>query len=398
MRIAYVTVAFPYGPHEAFFASEVRELVSLAHEVTVVPTRPVRGLIPYRAFAADVVRLPLFGLQTFALAAATFARRPLQTLRVIGRLLSAHHGAAAKFKNLAVLPKALAVAHEVTRRKVEHVHALWLSTPATVAYVVSEITGIPWSASAHRFDVFTDNLLREKIESASFVRAISENTRRLLLERAGDDLSERCKVVHLGVDVPAALAMRRKERTVRLLCPAQLVPKKGHAYLLEALALLRDHGIPFACDLAGDGPLADDLKQKVDELGLTASVSMCGNMPHDILLSRLGRSFYDVVVLASVDVDGQPGEGIPVSLMEAMAVGIPCVATRTGGVPELIDDPRCSRVVPQRDPSALAAAIVEFALDPARRAAMGERARKRIRDAFDVKTTTMELCEMMGTP
>lgn len=397
MRIAYVTVAFPYGPHEAFFASEVRELVSLAHEVTVIPTRPVHGLIPYRAFAADVLRLPLFGLRTFALAAATFVRQPLRTLRVTARLIGARHSGGAKLKNLAVLPKALAVAWEARHRKIEHLHALWLSTPATVAYVVSELTGIPWSASAHRFDVFTDNLLRDKIESASFVRAISESTRRLLLERAGGDLSERCKVVHLGVDVPAALAMRRKDRTVRLLCAAQLVPKKGHGYLLDALALLRDHGIPFGCDLAGDGPLAGDLKQQIDQLGLTASVSMCGNMPHDILLSRLQRSFYDVVVLASVDVDGQPGEGIPVSLMEAMAVGIPCVATRTGGVPELIDDPRCSRVVPQRDPSALAAAIVEFALDPARRAAIGERARKRICDAFDVKATTLELCEMMGT-
>lgn len=397
MKIAYITVAFPYGPHEAFFASEVRELVSLAHDVTVIPTRPVDGLIPYRAFAANVLRLPLFGARTFALAAATCVRQPVRTLRLILRLLSARHGAGAKLKNLAVLPKALAVAWEVRRRKVEHVHALWLSTPATVAYVVSELTGIPWSASAHRFDVFTDNLLREKIASASFVRAISENTRRLLLERAGDDLSDRCKVVHLGVDVPSALAMRRKERTVRLLCPAQLVPKKGHAYLLDALALLRDHGIPFACDLAGDGPLSEELAAKIGALGLTASVSMCGNMPHDILLSRLERSFYDVVVLASVDIDGQPGEGIPVSLMEAMAVGIPCVATRTGGVPELIDDPRCSRVVPQRDPSALAAAIVEFALDPARRGAIGERARRRICDAFDVKTTTLELCEMMGT-
>ncbi|HKU82064.1 MAG TPA: glycosyltransferase, partial [Candidatus Tumulicola sp.] len=386
-----------YGPHETFFASEVRELAALHHDVTVIPTRPVRGPIPYRGFAAGVLRLPLFGLQTIALALAAFARQPLPTLRLLAGLLRARHGAGAKLKNLAVFPKALAVAWEVRRRKVEHVHALWLSTPATIAYVVSELTGIPWSASAHRFDVFTDNLLRDKLESASFVRAISENTRRLLLERAGGDLSDRCKVVHLGVDVPAALAMRRKDRTVRLLCPAQLVPKKGHAYLLDALALLRDNRIPFACDLAGDGPLGVDLQRKIDQLGLTASVSMCGNMPHDILLSRLERSFYDVVVLASVDIDGQPGEGIPVSLMEAMAVGIPCVATRTGGVPELIDDPRCSRVVPQRDPAALAAAIVEFALDPARRAAIGERARKRICAAFDVKTTTMELCEMMAT-
>jgi len=119
-------------------------------------------------------------------------------------------------------------------------------------------------------------------------------------------------------------------------------------------------------------------------------------MPHDILLSRLERSFYDLVVLPSVDVDGRPGEEIPVALMEAMAVGVPCVATRTGEVHELIDDPRCSRVVPQRDSGALALAIAEFALDPGRRADIGARARQRICDAFDVRATTLELYQLMG--
>lgn len=396
MKLAYVTVQFPYGPHEAFFASEVRELVSLEHEVTVIPTRPRATFIPYRAFKANVLRLPLIGTRTFALAAGELLRRPAAVLRVVLHLLRARHGRDAKLKNLAVLPKALAVAAEARRLGIEHVHALWLSTPATVAYVVSELTGIPWSCSAHRFDVFTDNLLHNKLESAAFVRAISENTRRLLIERAGEDVSDRCRVSHLGVDVPARLHVRRKDRTLRLLCPAQLVAKKGHDYLLAAFALLHEHGIPFECDLAGDGPLSDELRRKIGELGLSSNVTMCGNVPHDILLSRLERSFYDAVVLASVDIDGQPGEGIPVALMEAMAVGIPCIATRTGGVPELIDDPRCSRIVPQRDPAALAAAIAEFALDPQRRVDIGTRARKRICDAFDVKTTTAELCELIG--
>jgi len=396
VKIAYLTVEFPYGTGEAFFAPEVRELASLAHQVLVIPTRPKSHFAGDAALGAVSLRLPLFAARTLLLAAATFVRRPLAVVRVLRNLVCAHHDLRAKVKNLAVLPKALAVAWEVRRRKIEHVHALWLSTPATVAYVVSELTGVPWSCSAHRFDACTDNLLRNKLASATFVRAISESTRRLLVERGGSDVSGRCKVLRLGVPVPADSYFKRTTRGVRLLCPAQLVPKKGHEYLVAALALLRRHGIAFQCDFAGDGPLADSLHDAVDALGLSASVAFCGHMPHDILLSRLERSFYDLVVLPSVDVDGRPGEEIPVALMEAMAVGVPCVATRTGEVHELIDDPRCSRVVPQRDSGALALAIAEFALDPGRRADIGARARQRICDAFDVRATTLELYQLMG--
>ena len=396
MKLAYVTEQFPYGPHEAFFASEVQTLASLSHEVAVIPTRPQAKFISYRNLDADVLRLSLFGLQTLTLAIAAFARQPAAVLRIVFHLVFAQRDRNAALNNLALLPKALAVAWEVRRRRIEHVHALQLSAPATVAYVVSALTGVAWSCSAHRFDASIDTLLRDKLESAAFVRAISENLRRLLVERAGVDVSGRCRVAHFGVTVPPESHVRRKDRTLRVLCPARLVPKEGHEYLLQALALLRQHHIAVHCDVAGDGPLEKDLRQTAVALDLSSGVSFYASMPHDILLSRLARSFYDLVVLASVDADGESGEGIPVALMEAMAVGVPCVATRTGDVQELIDDPRCSRVVPARDPVALAAAIAEFALDPQRRVAIGVRARKRICDAFDVRTTTLKLCELIG--
>lgn len=394
MKLAYITVQFPYGRYEAFFASEVRELVAQGHDVVVIPTRPRARFVGHRDLGASIVRLPLFGVRTFALALAEVIRHPFAVARVLRDLLRQKYRA--RLKNLAVLPKALAVAWEVRRSGVEHVHALWLSTPATVGFVASELTGIPWSVSAHRFDLFTDNLLREKVESASFVRAISERTRELLVERAGSDMSERCHVLHLGVAVPQRFHVPRNNHTLQILCPAQLEPKKGHRYLLDALARLRRRGVAFHCDLAGDGPLAGELRASIEELELSQHVRMCGSMPHDILLARLERNFYDLVVLASVDIDGQPGEGIPVSLMEAMAVGVPCIATDTGGIPELIDDPRCSRIVPQRDAAAFANAIADFAQHPEQHVDLGRRARRRICDAFDVRATTRSLCELMG--
>ena len=335
MNIAYLTVRFPYGPYEKFFASEVRELVSLDHEVLVIPTRPEAGRIDYAPFAASVVRLPLFGARTMYLALASFVRQPVATIGIVGKLLVARHDLRAKVKNFAVLPKALAVAWEVRKRRIDHIHALWLSTPATVAYVVSELTGIPWSCSAHRFDVSTDNLLGHKVESARFVRAISENARQFLIERAGAGVRERCHVVHLGVSVPGNPQGPTPARAPRLLCPAPLEPWEGHQYLLAALANLQRLGLAFECDIAGDGSLSTDLKRSVAALGLSENVTLCGNIPHDILLSRLEDGFYDVVATAGVDSADRPDEGIPETLVHAMALGIPCVATRTLDVAEL---------------------------------------------------------------
>ncbi|MGR4064779.1 MAG: glycosyltransferase family 4 protein [Vulcanimicrobiaceae bacterium] len=396
MKIAYLTVRFPYGPYETFFASEVRELISLKHEVVVIPTRPQAASIDDAGFAAGAVRLPLFGARTLFLALATVLRQPIRALRIVGNVVSARHELRAKIKNVAVLPKAFAVAWEVRVRKIEHIHALWLSTPATVAYVVSELTGIPWSCSAHRFDVSTDNLLHHKLASARFVRAISESARQFLAERAGMDVRERCHVVYIGVTVPPNPHGPRAARALRLLCPAPLEPREGHAYLLAALSNLQGRGIAFQCDLAGDGSLAADLHRAVESLGLGAVVSLCGDIPHDILLSRMEHGFYDLVVRGAVDSPDSPDEGIPETLVQAMALGIPCVATRTGAVPELIADSLRSLLVPQRDAVALSAAIAEFALYPQRRIDVGRLARRRICDAFDVRSTTVRLCELMG--
>jgi glycosyltransferase involved in cell wall biosynthesis len=180
-----------------------------------------------------------------------------------------------------------------------------------------------------------------------------------------------------------------------LLCPARLEPWEGHEYLLLALASLLRQGIPFECDIAGDGSLSAELKRCVDALGLSANVSLFGRIPDDILQWRLKDGFYDVVATAGVDDAGRPDQEIPEALLHAMALGIPCIATRTPDVADLIDDSECTVAVPQRDAAALSAAIAQFALQPQRRAEVGSRARRRIHDAFDVRSTTVRLCELM---
>ena len=120
-----------------------------------------------------------------------------------------------------------------------------------------------------------------------------------------------------------------------MLCVARLVPVKGHTYLLDAAARLKRQGIVFNCWLAGDGPERGLLSQRIGELGLAASVRLLGNVPHDELLRLYREQKVDCVVLPSLDLGGGEHEGISVALMEAMAHGVPTIATSTGGLAEL---------------------------------------------------------------
>lgn len=397
MRIAYLTSQYPYGTNEAFLAAELATLARYAGEIVVVPVRPRTREPLQETFGLDVELLPPFSLRVLLLALAEVFRAPSVVARMLRAIVSRKYGPRAKVKNLALFPKALAVAAVLRRRRVDHIHAHWLSTPSTVAYVASQLTGIPWSCTAHRFDIFEDNLLREKAQSARFIRTISERNRAIVVQKAGDALNGRCLVLHLGVSVPAAAASARPGSELRILCPAHFVPVKGHRYLLDALALLREQHIPFECDLAGDGPLRKQIETRIRELGLQRFVNLRGTIDHDRLCADLAHGRYDVTVLASTE-EGNEFEGIPVSLMEAMAAGVCCVATRTGSIGELIDDEHCSRLIAQRDPAALANALTALYRDGTARAETGRAARRRIERAFDASVTSRQLFELICTP
>ncbi|MDE2571533.1 MAG: glycosyltransferase [bacterium] len=393
MRVAYVTSQFPFGPGEAFLHAEAEALARLSGDLVVVPTRPKTRESRYGALPARVVRLDTWAPRTLALAALETLAQPRRAWRALMRLLATPYRLSTKLKNLAVFPKALAVARTLREEGVEHIHAHWLSTPSTVAYVAATMIGVKWSCTAHRFDIFEDNLLAEKLSSAAFVRAISARNRELIVARGRDGAGERCRVVHLGVTLPQHVRPPSEPGTLRILCPASLVPVKGHAYLIAALAHLRDSGAAFTCDFVGEGHLREPIEQQIAQAGLSGQLRLRGNIAHERLMAELTGGAYDLVVLASTET-GTEFEGIPVALMEAMAAGIPCVATRTGSIPELIDDASGSILVPQRDAQALASAIAAFA-DPVYRSECGRRARERVASSFDVRQTTGALFRMM---
>lgn len=376
MTLAVISSRYPRAGHESFLEAELHGLARYFDRIVVLSAREA-----------------LFSPRTLLDAIRTAMRHPAQTLRVLRTLLFAGSRPKIVAKNLAVLPRALAVSRIVARERVDHIHAYWLSAPATVAYVAAEIAGIPWSSSAHRWDIYERNLLAPKARTARFFRAISERGRRDLAT-ALDEHARKVTHVKVGVTMPARTA-RQASHELRLICPANLIEQKGHAVLLDALAILQRRGIEFRCEIAGSGPLQESLQRRIHALDLSKRVAMVGRVPHATLLERLRVGQYDVAVLASRSDGCVNMEGIPVALIEAMAAGVPCVATSSGSVGELIDE-TSGIAVPVEDAGAFADALEGLAARPDLRRRLGENARSRVAQYFNIERTAAQLAELIA--
>jgi len=189
-------------------------------------------------------------------------RDPLSVLVLVYRIVLRARSMKIALKNLVMIPKGIYLAKTTFMGAVSHIHAHWASTTATLAYIVSQLTGIPWSFTAHRWDIDENNILKEKCRKASFVRVISERSREEINKIIQDEsLSKKVLVIHMGVDICCSSnGEPLSTRQFTFICPANLNTVKGHRYLLEACRILSDKGLQFKCLMAGDGYLEDELK------------------------------------------------------------------------------------------------------------------------------------------
>jgi glycosyltransferase involved in cell wall biosynthesis len=393
-KLVIVTVGLPRGPAEAFLLPEIQQLAQ-AVEVRVVPMRP-RGPV-FHPDAKPLEELgwiaPLLGVRVIGGALAEAVRGPTRVWRVLWRIVRGSRSPSVLLKNLVVTPKGLWLARRARAWGAEHIHSYWAAGCATVAMIAAEVSGIPWSLTAHRWDISENNLLAEKAASARFVRTISAAGARELRSLAGAAAQPR--VLYLGADLPGSAAPHPvPSRTLQLLTAATFTDVKGHRYLVEALARLARESVAFEWSLAGLGPLRSEIARQIQRGGIADRATFLGMVPHPELLARFDRRDWDLVVLPSIVTARGEKEGIPVSLIEAMARGIPVVGTATGSIPELVTD-GAGILVPEKDPEALADAIRWMANDADARRRLGEAGRKRVLGGFSAECTVRELLDAM---
>ena len=397
VNILYVTATLPYDSGEAFLIPEVKELVRRGCDVRIVPRSP-----KYRLVHDDAAELmdrsiarPLLGWDVLLAAAKELVVRPRGALHALVTLLS-HGDWKTRLKNLAVYPKGLWLAAMARNWQADHIHVHWLSTPATIGLVASIASGTPWSCTAHRADINLNNLLQVKLRHADIVRFISKSGLRMA-ESLGVKVDRwNSAVIHVGVSIPPLPEIpSRPNRAVTILCPANLYPVKGHKYLLGAMALLRAQAIDCKLLLAGDGGLRSALEAQSKSLGLTEMVQFLGQRSHSEILAMYRNGLVDLVVLPSVDLGDNLHEGIPVALMEAMSYAIPVVATRTGGIPELLDG-STGLLVPDKSPPELADAIKRLIIAPDLRKTIGLQGRQRVCESFSVEAVVSQLLDRIA--
>jgi colanic acid/amylovoran biosynthesis glycosyltransferase len=384
MRIAYVTQRLPFGTGETFIVPEIEALLALGHEVLIIP-RVSGDPVMHDDVAALLPRTRTLP-RTVGIAravASEFASQPRRSMQAFRRLHRTRPHRRT-FSNAIATAQAMWLARVAREWGADHIHAHWAHLPATLAMGASAMSGIPWSFTAHRYDILLNNLLTEKLRSACFGRFIAQDMLDLARPFVPADAIQRAVVLHMGVPLPQSVKEAPTRTTPVVLCPAQLIPRKGHRYLIDAAARLNDRGIRFELWLAGDGPVREALARQVDERRLGHRVRMLRTVPHAELLRFYQEGTVDCVVLPSLH------EGISVALMEAMAHGVPVVATSTGGVPELLHD-GAGVLVPPADSVTLADELERVLGSAALRAELGRAGRRRIEEEFDIAAIVREL-------
>lgn len=380
LRLLYVTARAPFGANETFVMDEVLALQARGHWVRLVPML-LQGRLAH-AMAARLLpstfAVAPWSPRVLLAALREFLRAPRRCLSALALVLTPRPRAL--LANLFVFPKALWLARRARELRVDHLHAHWATTPAALAMAAAHVAGLPWSFTAHRYDIDANDLFARKAADAAFARLISQDGLRRATDRCGAP-ADKLVLLHMGVALPGPRrVVRVGARPMRFLCPARLVAVKDHEDLLAAFARLR---MPAELWLAGDGPLRGELARQLERQGFR-SVRLLGQLPRERLLQWYARRTVDGVVLASRD------EGIPVALMEAMAFGLPAIAPAVGGVSELLGD-GAGLLVPPGDVRALAAAMRTLAADAPLRARLGRAGAARVARDFSVDTIALAL-------
>jgi glycosyltransferase involved in cell wall biosynthesis len=326
------------------------------------------------------------------------ARDPGGLARIIGGVLRDYAGTPAiLLKSLGIVPKSLAFAQDLKVWGAQHVHAEFAGHPATCAWIIARATGIPYSVSCRAHDIFrTTNGLGSKLTEAAAVRTISAFNKRFLLERVPALSPGKIEVIHSGVDVMAIPRLEAPPpgEVYRILYVGALEPKKGVEVLLRALASAHEL-TPWRLDVLGRGPDRVRLERLAVDLGLSDRVVFHGPKPFEGVSGAIADAH--VVVAPSVVGPGGRMEGIPNTMIEALAHQRPAISTRLSGLPELITDHETGLLVTPGDAEELRTALVWTRNHPKEAFEMACRGRQHVEAHFDLNANSRAQLRLFET-
>jgi glycosyltransferase involved in cell wall biosynthesis len=321
---------------------------------------------------------------------ATFLSNPFGLLRGLGLVFQLGGGdPRPTLAHLLYFAEAVIAGRWMMEEGYSHFHVHFSST---VGLLVTAMFPLTMSMTLHGPDEFTDpagSHLARKVNACSFVCAISHFARSQVMRFCDPSQWNKIEVSRLGVDTAlyAPRPQRDQPGLFELICVGRLAPVKAQHVLLEAVSRLAREGYQVRLRLVGDGPDRNSLEARAVELGIEASVAFEGWRNQDAVRALYAQA--DLFVLPSF------AEGVPVVLMEAMAMEIPCVATWVAGIPELITDGLNGLLVAPSDEEDLKRAIARLLEDPELRRRLGQAGRARILERYHLDTNFLHMAEIV---
>jgi colanic acid/amylovoran biosynthesis glycosyltransferase len=295
--------------------------------------------------------------------------------------------------------QALLLASAVRSTGIEHLHAHFSTSATTVARLASLFSGVPYTFTAHAKDIYHKDVdhtdLQRKVHDATAVITIVEYNMNYLRSIFMDDKSK-IILVRNGLDLASFPYSKPERRNKEIVALGRLVEKKGFEVLIDACSLLRSRNIPFHCRIMGTGALENTLCTQIEQLALHTSIELTGALPR----SEMIKYIQEAAVFAVPSIIGNDGDrdGLPTTLLEAMALGTPCISTDVTGIPEVLRDGQTGLMVPQRDAAALADALERLLLDYELGKSLSGKARILIESNFDIHKNASILRDSFSKP
>jgi colanic acid/amylovoran biosynthesis glycosyltransferase len=394
--IAYLTSQYPATSH-TFISREIAALRDLGVSVQTFSIRP-----PTQSEMQDellrseaektftVLRQPL--IRFIAAQASVLLTSPGGYFRTLGRALTHRpRGLRGWAMSLVYFAESLLLARELKRRGVTRLHNHFANAGAIVGYLAASLLDLPWSFTMHGIsetDYPAGLLLGRKIEAAEFVACVSYFGRAQAMRLVAPDHWSKLHVVRCGVPLDRLPKFPAKRGQKRLICVGRLSPEKGQAGLLEAFATIARNVPEAELLFVGDGPQAEDLSSRSQSLRIGDKVTFAGRLGEQETLEQIAAS--DILVLPSFM------EGLPIVLMEAMAVGTAVIASRVAGIPELVDDNKSGLLFTPSKWDELAACMQRLLKDDELRKSLAQNAKATVTAEFDIRDSANQLRALFG--
>lgn len=397
LKVAYILRRFP-SLTETFIMREmywIREHHISLHIFTLFPPDSrhpahdqTEALIPNRRYT------PFFSWDVLKAQFSFLKRSPKRYFQALSKAIwQSYREPMVLLRVLALFPKSVCMAQQMESMQIQHIHAHFVWIEGLVAGIITDLLGITFSIHPHAFGLFRRNQqnVRRELENASQIITISTYNRAYIAALSSKIAADDIAIVHCGLEADRLVPTSKPDNGAvpSILSVGRLIEKKGHAYLVQACALLAERGLEFECQIVGDGALENELQTMIDEHGLQNQVKLLGALGQNEVLALYQES--DIFALPCVTARNGDKDGIPVVLMEAMACELPVVTTPLTGIPDLVQDRETGLFVAERDASGLAEALSDLMADKALRQRLGKQARQTVLKDFEIRGTAEKM-------